>query len=81
MSERGLKRSEKKINCLQDGVVQKKCLQGWIKSKKFAKEKIFVIPDLQENNSPSLSVFIVPGLIDLTARTTEVMHAIELDYP
>lgn len=43
--------------------------------------KKFVIPDLQENNSPSLSVFIVPGLIDLTARTKEVMYAIGLDYP
>lgn len=43
--------------------------------------KKFVIPDLQENNSPSLSVFIVPGLIYLTARTEEVMYAIGLDYP
>lgn len=54
---------------------------GVDKKQKVCRLKKFVIPDLQENNSPSLSVFILPRLIELTARTKEVMHAIELDYP
>ena len=59
----------------------KKIFAGVDKKQKVCRLKKFVIPDHQENNSPSLSVFIVPGLIDLIARTKEVMHAIELDYP